>query len=167
MNGFEDLMIAEGAVVSGNVRCGKDCSIWYNATVRGDSAELKMGSRVNVQESAVLHLDAGYPMHIGDDVTIGHGAIVHGAVIEDNCMIGMGSILMNGCHIGKNSLVAAGSLIPQNKKFPEGVLIVGSPAKVVKRSNSRGDNRLIKKAAEHYDRFSQGTLLERHRRRLL
>ena len=96
MNGFEDLMIAEGAVVSGNVRCGKDCSIWYNATVRGDSAELKMGSRVNVQESAVLHLDAGYPMNIGDDVTIGHGAIVHGAVIEDNCMIGMGSILMNG-----------------------------------------------------------------------
>ena len=63
MNGFEDLMIAEGAVVSGNVSCGKDCSIWYNATVRGDSAELKMGSRVNVQESAVLHLDAGYPMH--------------------------------------------------------------------------------------------------------
>ena len=149
MNGFEDLMIAEGAVVSGNVRCGKDCSIWYNATVRGDSAELKMGSRVNVQESAVLHLDAGYPMHIGDDVTIGHGAIVHGAVIEDNCMIGMGSILMNGCHIGKNSLVAAGSLIPQNKKFPEGVLIVGSPAKVV-RELTKEEIIGNQKAAEHY-----------------
>lgn len=149
MNGFEGMMIAEGAVVSGNVRCGKDCSIWYNATARGDSAELKMGSRVNIQESAVLHVDAGYPMNIGDDVTIGHGAIVHGAVIEDNCMIGMGSILMNGCHIGKNSLVAAGSLIPQNKKFPEGVLIVGSPAKVVRELTA---DEIIgnQKAAEHY-----------------
>ena len=149
MNKFIDLMVGEGAVVSGKVSYGKDCSIWYNATVRGDTDELNLGNRVNIQESAVLHVDEGYPINIGDDVTIGHGAIVHGARIENNCMIGMGSILMDGCIIRQNTLVAAGSLVPQNKEFPQGVLLMGNPAKVI-RELTEEEIAANQNAAAHY-----------------
>ena len=108
--------IAEGAVVKGNVQMGEDVSIWYNATVRGDSAEIKIGDRTNVQDNAVIHVDTHYPTTIGNGVTIGHGAIVHGCTVGDNTLIGMGAIVLNGASIGENCIIGAGALVTQNTK---------------------------------------------------
>ena len=122
--------IAEGAVVKGKVQMGEDVSIWYNATVRGDSAEIKIGDRTNVQDNAVIHVDTHYPTTIGNGVTIGHGAIVHGCTVGDNTLIGMGAIVLNGASIGENCIIGAGALIPQNAVIPDGSLVVGMPGKV-------------------------------------
>ena len=119
--------IAEGAVVKGNVQMGEDVSIWYNATVRGDSAEIKIGDRTNVQDNAVIHVDTHYPTTIGNGVTIGHGAIVHGCTVGDNTLIGMGAILLNGAVIGKNCIIGAGALVTKNTVIPDYSLVMGSP----------------------------------------
>ena len=124
--------IARVAAVIGDVRFGKDCSVWYNAVVRGDSDVIKIGDMVNIQDGAILHVSPGFPMELGSKVSIGHGAIVHGATVEEGSLIGMGAILLNGSRIGKNSLVAAGSLVPEGREYPEGVLIMGSPARVIR-----------------------------------
>jgi carbonic anhydrase/acetyltransferase-like protein (isoleucine patch superfamily) len=123
---------AEGARIVGDVRFGSRCSVWYNAVIRGDSAPIRIGSRTNIQDGCILHADRGFPLSIGEGVTVGHGAILHGCTIGSNTLVGMGSILLNGCRIGNDSLVAAGTLVPQNREFPDGVLLMGSPAKVVR-----------------------------------
>ena len=115
--------IAEGAVVKGNVQMGEDVSIWYNATVRGDSAEIKIGDRTNVQDNAVIHVDTHYPTTIGNGVTIGHGAIVHGCTVGDNTLIGMGAIVLNGASIGENCIIGAGTLVT----LPEALLLAILP----------------------------------------
>ena len=122
--------IAPGAVVQGDVTIGENSGIWYNAVVRGDRDSIVIGKESNIQDNAVVHLGSGYPVEIGDHVTIGHGAIVHGCKIGDNTMIGMGAILMNGCKIGKNCIIGAGALVPQNAVIPDGSLVIGMPAKV-------------------------------------
>ena len=116
--------IAEGAVVKGNVQMGEDVSIWYNATVRGDSAEIKIGDRTNVQDNAVIHVDTHYPTTIGNGVTIGHGAIVHGCTVGDNTLIGMGAIVLNGASIGENCIIGAGALVTQNTNIPALLLAI-------------------------------------------
>ena len=110
----DTVFIAPGAVVLGDVTIGKNSGIWYNAVVRGDRDSIVIGKESNIQDNAVVHLGSGYPVEIGDHVTIGHGAIVHGCKIGDNTMIGMGAILMNGCKIGKNCIIGAGALVTQN-----------------------------------------------------
>lgn len=124
---------AQGSVVKGNVKAGDQSSFWYNCVARSEDAGIIIGERTNIQDCAVLHTDTGYDLVLGDDVTVGHGAILHGCQIGDNTVVGMGSIIMNGAKVGKNSLVAAGSLIPQNKEFEEGMLIMGSPARAVRK----------------------------------
>lgn len=122
--------IAPGAVVLGDVTLGANVGIWYNAVVRGDRGPIVIGKGSNVQDNAVVHLDESFPVTIGENVTIGHGAIIHGCIIGDNTLVGMGAIIMNGAHIGKNCIVAAGALVPQGMEVPDNSLVIGSPAKV-------------------------------------
>ena len=126
----ETAFIAPGAVVLGNVTIGENSGIWYNAVVRGDRDSIVIGKESNIQDNAVVHLGSGYPVEIGNHVTIGHGAIIHGCKIGDNTMIGMGAILMNGCKIGKNCIIGAGALVTQNVEIPDNSLVIGNPGKV-------------------------------------
>ena len=106
--------LAEGAIVKGDVTIGEDSGIWYHATVRGDTEKITIGSRTNIQDNAVLHVGAGHALTIGDDVTIGHSAIVHGCTVGNNTLIGMGAIILNGAVIGNNCIIGAGALVTQN-----------------------------------------------------
>jgi carbonic anhydrase/acetyltransferase-like protein (isoleucine patch superfamily) len=124
--------IAWNAEVNGNILLKENSSIWYNATLRGDIEAIILGKNSNVQDNAVLHTEKGAPCIIGDNVTIGHSAIVHGAEVGDHCLIGMGAILLNRCKIGNESIVGAGALVTEGKEFPPRSLIIGSPAKAVR-----------------------------------
>lgn len=124
--------VAEGAVVVGNVIIGDESSVWYNAVIRGDMAPIVIGCGSNVQDGAVMHVDAGSPCTVGNSVTIGHNAIIHGCTIGHNSVIGMGSIVMNGAKIGEDCIIGAGSLVPQGTEIPDGMLAYGSPAKVIR-----------------------------------
>ncbi|WP_130870969.1 gamma carbonic anhydrase family protein [Intestinimonas massiliensis (ex Afouda et al. 2020)] len=123
---------ADNATVLGNVTLEAEANVWFGAVLRGDESSIHVGEGSNVQDNAVIHCDPTYPVSIGKDVTIGHGAIIHGCTIEDRCLIGMGAILLNGCVIGAGSLVAAGALVTQNAVVPPGSLVMGSPAKVTR-----------------------------------
>lgn len=123
---------AANATLLGNVTLEAQSSVWFGAVLRGDEGSIRVGEGSNVQDNAVIHCDSGYPVSIGKDVTIGHGAIIHGCTIEDRCLIGMGAILLNGCVIGAGSLVAAGALVTQNAVIPPYSLVMGSPAKVTR-----------------------------------
>ena len=143
------VFIARGAVVTGDVVIGKDSSVWFNAVIRGDHRPVVIGSETNIQDLAVLHVDYGHDLIIGDRVTIGHSAIVHGCTIGNDVMIGMGSIIMNGAVIGDNCLIGAGALVTQGMEVPEGSLVFGSPAKV-KRRLTPEEIRVIHDNAEDY-----------------
>lgn len=121
---------AESAVVVGDVTLAEDVNIWHNATLRGDMAPITIGPRTNVQDNSVLHVDTDRPLTIGREVTVGHGAILHGCTIGDNVMVGMGSIILNGATIGDGALIAAGSLVLENAEIPAGAIVMGSPAKI-------------------------------------
>lgn len=123
---------AEGAIIKGNVTIGENTGVWYNATIRGDSNRIVIGSRTNVQDNAVVHVSTGYSVNIGDDVTIGHGAIVHGCTIGNNTLIGMGAIILNGAVIGDHCMIGAGALVTQNMQIPDGSLAFGNPAKIIR-----------------------------------
>lgn len=123
----------ENAVIKGNIIFGQNCSVWHNAVIRGDSNSITIGNCTNIQDLVMIHTGEGFPVNIGDNVTIGHSAIIHGCTIGNGTLIGMGSIIMNGAIIGNNCIVGAGSLITQNKVFPDHTLIMGSPAKAVRR----------------------------------
>ena len=124
------IYMAKESVVKGQVKIGQGTSIWYHATVRGDKAPIEIGEYTNVQDNAVLHVDAENPVVIGDYVTIGHGAIIHGCTVGDESLIGMGAVILNGAKIGKHCVVGAGALITQNMEVPDGSLIFGNPGKI-------------------------------------
>jgi carbonic anhydrase/acetyltransferase-like protein (isoleucine patch superfamily) len=124
--------IYDGAKIIGDVTLGKNVSVWYNAVIRADHEPVEIDDNSNVQDNCVIHVTEGYPVKIGKNVSIGHGAIIHGCTIDDDVLVGMGAIILNGAKINKNCLVGAGALITENKEFPEGSLIIGSPAKAVK-----------------------------------
>ena len=126
----EQAVVADGAVVLGDVTIEKDVSIWYNAVIRGDANSIGIGEGTNIQDLAVLHVDADASLAIGKNVTIGHGAILHGCTIKDQALIGMGAIVLNGAVIGKGSMIAAGALVLQNTVVPDGALYMGNPAKL-------------------------------------
>ncbi len=146
--------IAENASVIGRVRLMIDASIWFGSVLRGDNEWIELGERSQIQDNATLHTDPGFPIVIGRDCVIGHNVILHGAKVGDNSLIGMGAILLNGATIGKNSLVGAGALVTEGKSFPDGSLIVGAPARVVR---TLGDEAAatIRGAADIYVRRSQ------------
>ncbi len=124
--------IAPSASITGDVRLGDKASIWHNATLRGDLAPVFVGRGSNVQDGAVLHVAHELPCIVGEDVTVGHGAIVHGCRVADRCLIGMGAILLNGAEIGEESIVGAGALVTEGKKIPPRSLILGNPARIVR-----------------------------------
>jgi carbonic anhydrase/acetyltransferase-like protein (isoleucine patch superfamily) len=125
----------EGSVVNGNVSIGEESSVWYNAVIRGDIEPIKIGKCSNVQDNCVLHSSQGYPLIIGNKVSVGHAAVLHGCNIEDNCLIGMNATVLNGALIRKNSIVGAGALVTENHEFSENSLILGVPAKAVRTLN--------------------------------
>jgi carbonic anhydrase/acetyltransferase-like protein (isoleucine patch superfamily) len=145
----DKIFIAQGAVVTGDVTINENVGIWYNATVRADSDSVFIGKNTNIQDNCVVHTAHGYPVHIGDGVTIGHSAIVHGCTIGNNTMIGMGSIIMNGAKIGNNCIVGAGALVTENTVIPDNFVVFGNPAKI-KRQITPEEIASNKKNAEIY-----------------
>lgn len=125
--------IAPDTAIYGDVTIEEGCSVWFHATVRGERAPVYIGAHSNIQDNCVVHVDQGFGVTIGKNVTVGHGAIVHGCRIGDNSLIGMGAILLNGAVIGKNCIIGAGALVTQNTVIPDGSLVIGSPAKVVRK----------------------------------
>ena len=129
----KDVVLAEGSCVYGDVELGDETNVWYNAVIRGDENSIRIGRGVNVQDCAVIHTNAHFTVTIGDYVSVGHGAIVHGCSVGDNTTVGMGSILMNGAVIGKNCMIAAGCVVTQGMKVEDGSLVVGVPGKVIRK----------------------------------
>ena len=125
--------IANTASVYGNVTIKKDANIWYHATIRSIDDPIIIGEGTNIQDNAVIHTDKGYVVTIGSLVTVGHGAIIHGCTIGDNSLIGMGAIILNGAKIGNNCIIGAGSLVTKNTIIPDNSLVLGSPAKIIRK----------------------------------
>ena len=153
-NKKDSIVICPGAQVIGNVELGEDVSIWNGAVLRGDTDSITIGNNSNVQDNCVVHCTKGFPVEIGDNVSVGHGAVVHGCRLEDNVLIGMNATVLNGAHIGKNSIVGAGAVVSEGKEFPEGSLILGVPAKAVKKVTSE-QIKMIQNNADNYVRLSK------------
>ena len=139
----EDVFIAPGAMVIGNVTIHEGASIWYNAVVRGDSAPIVIGRRTNIQDNCTLHVDADAPLTIGDECTVGHGAIVHGATVGDRVLIAMNAVVLSHAQVGSNTIIGACTLVGEHKHIPGGVLAVGVPAKVVRELTAVEQERIL------------------------
>ena len=151
----EDCWLAENATIVGDVSMGDQCSVWFNAVIRGDVHYIKMGNKVNVQDGAVIH--ATYqksPTNIGNHVSIGHNAIVHGCTVHDNVLIGMGAIVMDDCVIGEGSIIAAGAVLTQGTVVEPGSLWAGVPAKFIKPVSERLRSGEIERIANNYVKYS-------------
>ena len=144
----ENVVIHPGAAVVGNVSFGPGCSVWFNAVLRGDGQPITVGAGCNIQDGAILHSDK-FPTTLGEYVTVGHGAIVHGCTVGDNSTIGMGAILLNGARVGRNCIVGAGALVTGKLDAPDGTLVLGNPAKVV-RPLTPEEMAGLRPGAEHY-----------------
>ena len=151
--------VADSAQVMGGVTLGAQASIWFGATVRGDTEHIHIGDGTNIQDGSVLHTDEGVPLTIGRNVTVGHMVMLHGCSIGDESLIGIGAIVLNGAKIGRNCLVGAGALVTEGKEFPDGSMIIGSPAEVVRQLTPEQIEGL-RYSAQHYidnaRRYKQG-----------
>ena len=151
--------VADSAQVIGNVVPGDQASVWFGTVVRGDMERITIGAGSNIQDTSVLHADTGQPLVIGERVTVGHQAVLHGCTVGDESLIGIGAIVLNGAKIGKNCLVGAGALVTEGKEFPDGSMIVGAPAKVVRQLTPE-QIELLRHSAQHYidnaQRFCSG-----------
>jgi carbonic anhydrase/acetyltransferase-like protein (isoleucine patch superfamily) len=151
--------IAENAVVIGRVRLKPEASVWWGSVLRGDNEWVEIGARSNVQENCTLHTDIGSPLIVGDRCTIGHNVILHGCTIADDTLIGMGAIVLNGAKIGRNCLVGAGALITENKEFPDDSLIVGAPARAVRKVDAKAHTIIVESAdwyVHNWQRYAKG-----------
>jgi carbonic anhydrase/acetyltransferase-like protein (isoleucine patch superfamily) len=147
--------LAETAVIIGDVEMGNDCSIWYNAVLRGDVNFIKLGNKVNVQDNAMIHCTyQRFPTTIGNNVSIGHNAIVHGCTIHDTVLVGMGSIIMDNCDLESHSIVAAGAVVTQNTHIKEGELWAGIPAKKIGMVSQNLREGEIERIANNYVKYS-------------
>ncbi len=151
--------VADSAQVMGNVELAENTSIWFGAVIRGDTEIIRIGRGTNIQDASVLHADIGKPLSVGENVTVGHQVMLHGCTIGDGSLIGIGAVVLNGARIGKGCIVGAGSLVTEGKEFPDGSMIMGSPAKVV-RQLSPEQQETLKMSAVHYvenaQRFKNG-----------
>lgn len=151
--------IADSAQVMGSVRLGEESSVWFGAVLRGDTETITIGNGSNVQDGSVLHADHGFPLVVGERVTVGHQVMLHGCVIGDESLIGIGATVLNGAKIGKHCLVGARSLVTEGKEFPDGSLIMGSPARVVRPLTPEQIEGLRRSAAHYVEnarRYRQG-----------
>lgn len=145
----ESAWVADSAQVIGAVTLGPDASVWFGTVVRGDTEEITIGAGSNIQDASVLHADHGMPLVVGERVTVGHQVMLHGCTIGDESLIGIGAVILNGAKIGRNCLVGAGALVTEGKEFPDGSMILGSPAKVV-RQLSPEQIEGLRRSAQHY-----------------
>lgn len=150
----ENAYVSESVDIIGDVKVEENVSIWFGARLRADMNKIVIGANSNIQENAVVHVDIESPVIIGENVTIGHSAIIHGCNISNNVLVGMGSIILNNAKISKNSIVGAGALVTQGKEFEEGVLILGNPVKAV-RKLSEEEIKSIKRSADNYVALSK------------
>jgi carbonic anhydrase/acetyltransferase-like protein (isoleucine patch superfamily) len=151
--------VAPDAHVMGRVQLGENVGIWFGAVLRGDNEPIQIGRDTNIQEHAMLHTDMGFPIQIGEGCTIGHGAVLHGCVLGDHVLIGMGAVVLNGAKIGTGSLVGAGALVTEGREFPPHSLIVGSPAKAIRTLDDSALEKLKGSAAgyvKNWKRFAKG-----------
>lgn len=153
----EGAYLAPGSTLVGDVRLGERASVWFGAVLRADGDAIEVGAESNVQDGCVLHTDPGHPVRLGARVTVGHRAVVHGAVVEDESLVGMGSVLLNGCVIGRGSMVAAGAVVLEGTVVPPGSLVAGVPAKVRRDLTAEEQEGLRRSAATYVD------LARRHR----
>jgi carbonic anhydrase/acetyltransferase-like protein (isoleucine patch superfamily) len=149
------VFVADGAKIIGDVEIGEYSGIWFNTVIRGDVNFIRIGSRTNIQDNSVLHVTTKTaPLNIGSNVTIGHGAVLHGCTIDDCCLIGMGAIVLDRAHIHQYSMVAAGAIVLEGFEVPEGMLVAGIPAKV-KRALTEEEKQFIRQSAENYVGYIQ------------
>ncbi len=155
----EGAWVADSAQVMGAVELGVNASVWFGTVIRGDTETIVIGEGSNIQDGSVLHADIGKPLTVGKNVTVGHQVMLHGCTIGDESLIGIGAVVLNGAKIGKNCLVGAGSLVTEGKEFPDGSMILGSPAKVVRELTPEQIEGL-RRSAQHYvnnkNRFKAG-----------
>jgi carbonic anhydrase/acetyltransferase-like protein (isoleucine patch superfamily) len=147
--------IAPTATVIGEVSLGEDTGIWFGAVIRGDRDRIEIGAGSNVQDNAVVHTSRGYPTRIGREVSVGHGAILHGCTIGDRVLVGMGAIVMNGAVVGEDTIIAAGAVVTEGSIIPAGSVVMGVPAKVVKQSTP-DQRKGIRRNAESYIALARG-----------
>lgn len=155
----KDAYVADSAQVMGDVIVGEGASLWFGVVARGDSETLTIGRGSNVQDGSVLHADPGKPLVLGENVSVGHMVMLHGCTVGDGTLIGIGAIVLNGAKIGKNCIVGAGSLVTEGKEFPDGSMIMGSPAKVVRQLEPQQQAGLLGIAKHYVDnskRFKAG-----------
>ena len=145
----EGCYIAPSADVIGDVVMEANSSVWFNAVIRADNAQVRIGKKSNIQDGAVLHVDDGYPLTIGENVTVGHKVMLHGCTIGDNSLIGINAVVLNGAKIGKNCIIGAGALVTENTEIPDGQMALGAPAKVVKELGD-GVKKMLQMGADHY-----------------
>jgi carbonic anhydrase/acetyltransferase-like protein (isoleucine patch superfamily) len=151
----KDCYLSENVTIIGDVSFGTECSVWFNAVLRGDVHYIKIGNRVNIQDGAVVHCTyQKHPTEIGNNVSIGHNAIVHGCIIHDNVLVGMGAIIMDGCVVHSNSIIAAGSVVTQNTVVESGCIYAGIPAKKVKEINQSEFAGEIERISKNYVMYS-------------
>lgn len=151
--------IADNATVLGSVILEKNVSIWFNVVARGDNDPITIGENSNIQDGTVLHTDAGVPMTIGKNVTVGHKAMLHGCTIGDNSLIGIGATVLNRAKIGKNCLIGAHALIPEGKEIPDNSLVMGAPGKIIRQIDEAGEQMLLASAlhyVENWQRYVTG-----------
>lgn len=148
----KDCYVAENATLVGDIVVGEACSIWFGVSIRAENGPVRIGQHVNIQDNCVLHVDAKGTCSIGEGVSIGHGAIVHGATVGENTLIGMGAVLLNDCKIGKNCVIGAGTLVTQGAEIPEGSLVLGSPG-TVKRKLTPQEMDGVRANAASYDKL--------------
>ena len=147
--------VDDSAQVIGDVEIGEDCSVWMNVVIRGDINSIQLGARTNIQDGSVVHVMRDtHPTRIGDDVTVGHGAILHGCVVEDRCLVGMGAIVLNGVVVGTGSIIAAGTLVTEGTTIPPGSLVLGNPGRV-RRATTDEEAVSIRHYAEHYVNYKR------------
>ena len=147
--------IAPTASVIGSVTIGDNVSIWFSAVVRSDNEVIELGDNVNVQDGAVLHADPGFPLKLAKDVSVGHLAMVHGATVGENTLIGINAVVLNGCVIGKNCIIGANALLPESKVIPDNSLVVGSPGKVVRQLSDDDAANLRRIASSYVERSAR------------
>ena len=151
----ENVYVAPTATVVGDVVLGSNVGVWFGAVIRGDNERITLGDGTNVQDCCVLHTDPGCPLNIGENVTIGHKAVLHGCTVEDGCLIGINAVILNNARIGKNCLIGANALITDGKKIPPNSLVVGAPGRVIRQLND--------KEIDMLDRFNKSYILKIHR----
>lgn len=151
--------IAPNATLIGDIVLGEHTSIWFNVVIRADVASIRIGENTNIQDGSILHVDAQFPMTIGDNVTVGHKVMLHGCTIGENTLVGMNAVVLNGANIGKNCLIGANSLVTENMQVPDGHLVLGSPAKIIK-ALDESTQAMFTQSAKHYVENGQRYLNE-------